>query len=343
MAITEKENILKFYRHELPDHMLNPQFMHMLIGYGYLERPLEPRVVELLQLEPEKYDQYEVSMEDWFGVPYILDPASGSIPDPNAPHILTDITKWKKQVKFPDLEAYDWEAAARFDHADMVDRENKVLCVMVQCGLYERFHSLAGMENAMIWMLTEPEATQELLQAIADHKIRLFEKIIQYYRPDILKHHDDYGSQHAMQMNPDLWRQMIKPHIARFVELCHDNGVFYEQHSCGFVEPIIPDFVEIGIDSWQGMHINDVPKLKKLTAGKLNFNMTLNHQQYMADDYAGKLTEESLRKQARETIMECAGGGNYFPGLALAPGDYRWWGAAVLRDEIAHCIAEVKI
>lgn len=342
MAITEKENILRFYKHELPERMMNPQYMHTILGYGYLERPLEPRIVKPLRLEPKKYG-YTVSMQDWFGVEYAVEPASGSMPDTTKPYILTDITKWREQVKFPDLDAYDWEAAAKFDHADMIDRENKVVVVLVQCGLYERFHSLAGMENAMIWMLEEPEATQELLAAIADHKLRLFERLIKYYKPDILKHHDDYGSQQSLQMSPALWREMIKPHIARFVKLCHDNGVFYEQHSCGFVEPIVPDFAEIGVDSWQGMHINDVLKLKKLSNGKLNYNMTLNHQKYMADDFAGNLTEESLRKQARETITECAKGGHYFPGLALAFGDYRWWGAAVLQDEITRCIAEVKI
>lgn len=343
MAITERENILKFYKHEHPDHLPDTRYLRMVPIFGYPERPIDPRVAKMLQLDTERFPQYQVSMKDWFGVEYVTEPDSGAMPDCTKTPVLTDITKWREQVKFPDLDAYDVEDAYLFDHIDTVDREKEVLLLMVQCGIYERFHALAGMENAMMWMLEEPEETAELLSAIADFKMRMFEKLIKYYKPDILRQHDDYGAQHAMQMSPDLWRKMIKPHIARFVKLCHDNGVFYEQHSCGFMEPIVPDFVEIGVDCWNGMHINDVLKLKEITGGKLNFHMSLDHQRYMADDYAGKLTEESLRKDIRQTITACAKGGSYVPTLALAGGDNKWWGAAVIRDELARCLAEVEV
>lgn len=344
MGITEKENILRFYRHETPEHLPDLSCLHTLIGYGYLERPLEPAIVKMLHLEPEKYSQYQVSMKDWFGVEYVYEPAiGGSMPDVSKPYILTDITKWREQVRFPDLDAYDWEEAARFDHADQVDREHKALSVLVQCGLYERMHALAGMENTLVWMLLEPEDTGELLAAIADHKLKLFEKIIQYYKPHIIRHHDDYGSQRALQMSPDLWREMIKPHVARFVDVCHDNGVYYEQHSCGFLEPIISDFAEIGVDSWQGMHINDVEKLKEVTKGKLNYHMSLDNQRYRAADMAGNLTEEELRRDIRETVKVCAKGGDYFPVVALNGIDANWWASPVMRDELQKCMVSVPI
>jgi hypothetical protein len=346
MAITEKENILKFYRHETPDHLPDLRYLHTLIGYGYLERPLEPAVVEKLRLEPEKFPQYKdkVSMRDWFGVEYIFEPGiGGSMPDVTKPYILTDIDKWREQVTFPDIDAYDWDAAARFDHIDMIDREHKALSVLVQCGLYERMHALAGMENSLVWMLTDPDETMALLEAIANHKLKLFEKIIQHYKPDILRHHDDYGSQRALQMSPGLWREMIKPFVARFVKLCHDNGVFYEQHSCGFIEDIIPDFVEIGVDSWQGMHINDVPKLKKMTNNRLNYHMSLDNQRYMADDLAGQLTEGILRADIRDTVTVSAAGGSYFPVIALNGSDEKWWATPIMRDELQKCYAEVRI
>jgi hypothetical protein len=246
-------------------------------------------------------------------------------------------------VVFPDIDAYDWEQAAEFDHVDTVDRENKALSVLVQCGLYERLHALAGIENAMVWMLTEPEATMELLEAIANHKLKLFKKIIKYYKPDILRHHDDYGSQKALQISPGLWREMIKPFVARFVKLCHDNGVFYEQHSCGFIEDIIPDFMEIGVDSWQGMHINDVPKLKTITNGRLNYHMSLDNQRYMAEDMAGRLTEENLRRDIRNTVAGSAAGGHYFPVIALNGSDENWWATPIMRDELQKCYTGVRI
>ena len=51
--------------------------------------------------------------KDWFEVTWIWDEASaGFVQDPYEPLICDDVTKWEEQVKFPDLDAVDWEAAA---------------------------------------------------------------------------------------------------------------------------------------------------------------------------------------------------------------------------------------
>jgi hypothetical protein len=54
MKISEKENILRFYKHEMPERLPDLNYLRTLIGYGYLERPLEPAVVGKIKLEPEK-------------------------------------------------------------------------------------------------------------------------------------------------------------------------------------------------------------------------------------------------------------------------------------------------
>ncbi len=327
--ISEKENILRYYRHEKPDHMFNFDYLHIVHpARGFLERPLD----DLRQTH------------DWFGVEYTYDDKFDvSLPDSRKAPIISDITKWKEQVVFPDLDAMDWEEAARKDHMDEVDRETKAVQVLIQCGVYERMHSLMGMEECMIAMLEEPEASMELLNAIGDYKCKLISYIIDYYKPDIIRQHDDWGTQISMQMSPDTWREMIKPIVKRIADLCHSKGVAYEQHSCGLIEPIVPDFIEIGIDSWQGMQINNVPELQKKTQGKLLYHMSLNLQNYLASDYAGTLTEEALRKDVRDTVMTCAKDGTYFPILATNGFDRKWWGTNVIFDEIAKCNQEVQI
>ena len=48
--------------------------------------------------------------DDWFGCHWIFDEKIfGFAQDPKVPVPCTDITKWKEQVKFPDLDAIDWE------------------------------------------------------------------------------------------------------------------------------------------------------------------------------------------------------------------------------------------
>lgn len=329
MAISEKENLLRYYRHERPERMANLScYFKVHPARGYRERPIFKNGVT-------------DDPKDWFGVEYIFEPGVGAaMPDPSKPKILTDITKWREQVVFPDLDNMDWETAAAMDHVAELDRENKVIVALVQCGIYERMHALMGMEDACMAFLEEPEDTRDFLNAIGDYKYKLFERIIRYYKPDIIRQHDDYGSQISMQMSPAVWRDMIKPITKRLVELCHANGVAYEQHSCGMIEDIIPDFVEIGIDSWQGMHINDVQKLQQMTKGRLVYHMALDIQRYRVEDATGRLDEEKLRADVRKTILECGADATYFPILAVV--DPKWWGTAVILDEIERSRPLVK-
>ncbi len=315
--VSEKENIRRYYAHETPDH------------YADLKTGLYTQIPSVM-IRPIKG-----SHDDWYGVHYAYDEVIKTWSVPCDPRVITDITQWEKQVVFPDLDAIDWEALAKEEAADEETRANKMYSVLLQCGVYERFHALQGIENAMINMLTEPEASMDLLDAIGDYRCRLIEKFIDYYKPDIIRNHDDYGSQRAIQMDPDLWREMIKPQLKKIADLCHSKGVFYEQHSCGIIEPIVEDLVEVGVDSWQGMSINNVPMLLEKTNGRLLYHMSLRTPDYLVADLAGNLDEKWLREDARKTLEACAPSGCYFnttPSCAGAPKG--WWVLDVLNEEV---------
>ena len=322
--VSEKENIRRYYAHEKPDH-----YADLNVGL-YTQIPTVP-------IRPI-HDAHE----DWFGVHYAYDEFINTWSVPCDPRVVTDVTEWEKELVFPDLEAIDWEALAREEAPDEELRNTKLYSVLLQCGVYERFHSLLGMEDAMVALITEPEASKAMLDAIGDYRCRLIEKFIDYYKPDIIRNHDDYGTQRAMQMAPALWREMIKPQLKKIADLCHRKGVFYEQHSCGIVEPIVEDLVEIGADSLQGMHINNTPLLLEKTKGKLLYHMSLNTPDYLVADLAGDLNEKKLREDVRKTLEACAPSGCYFnvpPSVAAAPPD--WWVLDVINEEVDRIRSEI--
>lgn len=323
--MTGKENVLKFYTHEIGDHMpIFSEEIYTQMPLGFLERP-------------DDGGDY-----DWFGVYYHRDATKSAVPteDPKTGRrVLTDICQWREQVVFPDLESIDWEKAAQIDHVPQELREKKMYSLLIQAGLYERLHSLMGMPEALMAMVEEPEETKALIDAICDFKLKLFDKLITYYKPDVIRQHDDYGTQQNLQMSPAIWREMIKPNLKRMVDFCHQRGVRYEQHSCGKIDIIVPDLAQIGVDSWQGMHINDVPRLKQITGHKMTYHMSLNTPLYQSLDSAGKLTEEDLRRDVRNTVLASAVGGDYFVVNGVVFGE--WWGTPVIMDEIEKCRAMI--
>ena len=66
-----------------------------------------------------------------------MDAAGAPAPD-CATHVLDDICDWRDVVRFPDLDAWDWERAVQLDHVGELDREQNAVDVVVLIGLWER-------------------------------------------------------------------------------------------------------------------------------------------------------------------------------------------------------------
>ena len=316
--MTPKERAWAFFHHEPTDEVPTDDGLFVLFNpETYAERP-----------------PHTTGGTDWFGVKWKYEASVDAIaPDHTQDPILEDIYDWREVVKFPDLEAWDWSKVEEIDHISEIDRENKVFEMMFVNGPFERLHMLMGFENALCALITDPEEVEAFFDAFMEWKLRLMEKVIEIYKPDVLMFHDDWGTQNNMFFSPEIWRSLIKPQIKKAADRCHELGVVFEMHSCGKMEEIVPEFPEIGIDSWQGMEINDIPKLKKLTGMKLGYHVTPDYQKPQTDALAGLVTEEDVRKSARETFRKAAEGYCYFPMFLPFGG----WTTEVTMDEVAKC------
>lgn len=247
-----RENILRVYRHEEP--LFVPSINDVDMSFF--------KVVGEIATEVGVY-------RDAWGVQWILQEGQpGPIQNESIPPVLEDVTQWREKITFPDLDKADWETAAQEETAKW-DRTNKISNVIIPNGLWERYFSLCGFQQALVNIMLEPEATFELLGAIADHRVALFQKIAQYFKPDKIQLHDDYGMERNMFFSVDTWRELIKPHLKKIVDACHDCGMIYEHHSCGYIAPILDDLVEMGIDAWNPVqYANDPPALFKKYRGK---------------------------------------------------------------------------
>lgn len=316
--MTPKERVMAFFRHQPVDELPNDEGIHvMFLTNAFHERP-----------------PYAQDGVDWFGVAWKREDNVDAIaPDHTKPPILEDICDWREVVKFPDLDAWDWSKVEEIDHISEIDRENKVFEIMFVNGPFERLHMLMGFENALCSLITDPEEVEAFLNAFMEWKLKLMEKVIEHYRPDVLMFHDDWGTQKDMFFSPELWRRLFKPQIQKAVNRCHELGVLFDMHSCGKIEAVVPDFVEMGIDAWQGQEINDVTALKKITGTGLGYHTTPEYQKYQSAELAGTLDEASLRAEVREIFYRNAEGCCYCPMFLPFGG----WSKDVMIDEILKC------
>ena len=183
--------------------------------------------------------------------------------------------------------------------------------------MFERMHALMGFENALMALVEDPESCFEFFSAIADYKIVYFKKIAKYYPADVIAAHDDYGSADRMFMSPETWRHLIKPNLKRMVDTCHELGLIYEHHSCGYIEPIIPDLVEIGVDALDPLQVvnKNMSTIKQKYQDKLTFVGGIDN--VGVEDRPG-VTDEEIIADYHKCIDRLAPGGSYVVFTATA-------------------------
>ncbi len=115
--------------------------------------------------------------------------------------------------------------------------------------MFEKAWALRGFEQIMLDMLNSPETVDALLEIPFSYHLALAKKFVEM-GVDMIWLGDDVGGQHAMLIAPDQWRRFLKNRMAEFIHslksINPDLKVAY--HSDGYLYPIIPDLIEIGLD-----------------------------------------------------------------------------------------------
>ena len=319
--ISAKENARRLYDHQETEFLpiMGDGIINNVPVNGYLERAGVAR-----------------TGNDWFGTHWSWpegDPASMS---DNV--ILDDICDFEDVIKFPDLDAWDWEEAARIDRIPEFDFENNLLYQMIHNGIFERLHALMGFEDALCALLTDPDEVEAYAWRMADYKCALIDKIAEYYHPDIICYHDDWGTQNGLFFSADTWRDLFKEPTKQIVEHTQSKGIKFELHSDGKISSLIPEIVDdLKVDGLNVQHVNDIPELKKVTGNKVVYNVFLNTAALDVLDSASPLSEEQVRSHIHDEVMALAEGGFYIPCQILVRPEW----SPIITDECLRCRDEL--
>jgi len=98
-------------------------------------------------------------------------------------------------------------------------------------------------------LMLEADYVNPLLDSILEVNTKIG-KILIELGSDVIWAGDDIGTQKGMLMDPGTFRKYFKPRIKlMFEEFRKVNPeIKIAWHTCGSVVPVIPDFIEIGLD-----------------------------------------------------------------------------------------------
>ena len=104
------------------------------------------------------------------------------------------------------------------------------------------------MENALVDLHLYKDEVHRLFKELCDFYIGIIERTRNEIGCDGVYVTDDLGSQQDLMFSPEIFREMFLPYYRKIVETCHKNGLHFWLHSCGNIEKILPDLIEIGVD-----------------------------------------------------------------------------------------------
>ena len=183
--------------------------------------------------------------------------------------------------------------------------------------LYERAWTLRGMENLMMDFIENPLFVNELFNTIADYNISQIRKALEY-DIDAVYFGDDWGQQRGLQMGPHTWREFIKPVLKRMYKVVKEAGKYVMIHSCGDVDELFDDLIEIGLDCFNPFQpeVMDVFGLLEKYRGRLSFHGGLSTQKTLP---FGSVDE--VRKETHKLIEAGNQGGYIFAPAHDIEGD----------------------
>lgn len=205
--------------------------------------------------------------KDAFGVTWIYDEAiNGSMVKPGAP-LLEDIEDWEEIITFPDIDAWSWaDLGVRAD--DYFANPQGVQFLRkstIFTGFFERLISWMDFENAAIALIVDEqqEHVHDIFSKLVDLYCSYIDHLKDHFDIDVVELHDDWGSQMGPMISEDTIREMILPYLKQVVDHAHEKEVFFEFHSCGKIESLVPVMIDAGADLWMGQDINDKVSLIK--------------------------------------------------------------------------------
>jgi uroporphyrinogen decarboxylase len=294
--ISPGENLMRALRHEkplwMPDMYGSSQFPPM---GGYGDQP---------------FDMFGDS-EDWFGVQYHYTEEQGSATAVN--HALSEIVNWREEIKWPDLDAWDFKQG----YDGFVRDENLALGALFINGIFERLHLLEGFEQALVDLISEPEECLAFFERTADLKIEVFNRLNELYHFEYLVYNDDWNTQRGPFFSMELFEETLLAPTKRIFDAVKSAGVRIISHSCGLMQSYVPVIVEtLGADGMEIQNLNDYEEILSKYGDKVTPSMLAEPTVL----YDPKTTPERAKEFARSLVDAYGAHNNPGAGILLGGG-----------------------
>jgi uroporphyrinogen decarboxylase len=216
---------------------------------------------------------------------------------------------WEELIKprlVPDRRRINFEGY-RKARREAAETDRFFCWAGVNC--FELMHPVCGHEHMLVGMAVDPDWVRDMAMTFVDLSIQLQEILFaEEGLPDGIWYYEDMGFKQRPFMSPTMYREIIKPAHEKTMAFAHSLGLPVIMHSCGFIEPLLPDMVDAGIDCLQVMEVKagmDPLRIKSAFGDRLTLFGGMDARNLVAND------RDAIRAELEAKIPQLMEGSGY--------------------------------
>jgi len=249
-------------------------------------------------------------------------------------------------MAFDEIRNYNWPDPRKIFNfaplAEMIRKangNNRYWWMIEGESMYDRSWAVRGMEPFLMDLVGEPELADFILGKMAQFSFEYTRMILDKADGliDAIGIYNDLGTQNAMLINPQLYREHVKPYQKRYIEMVKSYGTKVFCHSCGAVEPIIADLAEIGVDVVDPLQLRAMRMTPEEMQQKHGNSITL-HGGLDTQGFLQKASPATVKGEVQRMLQTLGRDGGYIlAGTHLYQADVPVANIAAIHESLRNC------
>ena len=149
------------------------------------------------------------------------------------------------------FEAFDWPDVENYDFSTLDDIKdylpgNMKLMIMGPSGVLENVIELVGYDNLCYMLYENPDLVRLIFDAVGSRLLKYYEIAANFDSVGIIMVNDDWGFNTQTFLSTEQMREYVFPWHKRIVETARVHKLPAVLHSCGNLQMVMDDVIEMG-------------------------------------------------------------------------------------------------
>ncbi|MBA7694357.1 hypothetical protein ES703_102966 [subsurface metagenome] len=197
--------------------------------------------------------------------------------------------------------------------------------------LHESLFEGMTITRVAYYMRKNPQFIHEVMTEFNKVNLEIIKRLAEA-GVDIVFYMDDLGMKQRSIFSIEQFKEFILPYYNQIYQACKKNSMFVLQHSCGYIDKLLPHMVDAGLNGIQGLEPAagvDLAHLKETLGDRVTFLGGIDGSNILNFG-----TPKDVKEEVKRCIKAAAQGGGYFAGPSHNVLNAPWENILALRAAI---------